>query len=619
MIFMCAHAQCDELADAYTAVRMGDFSRAAALFEDQALAGSVDAQYQLGKLYLAGRGLDQDIALGREWLQRAAENGHSGAQQELSEMSSDREDPAWPRDRQHSHEDWMRAAAACRADELAVQLETGADIQFRDQQRRNALYYQVACSNMESAELLISHGIAVDNEDALGATALMLAVQRGDPDLTRLLLKAGANSQATSTSGDSLLHLAVTQNELPIIALLIEAGAGTTQLNSSGDNPLDLAIRRKHDQAAALLKNGGAGHSARWLASSSTSASTALDYLYADDTPGHTADSWPTAVQASMQDATGILAAILKEDKQDLLSHEDQRQRTLLMYATEAASPGAIELLAKSGAEIDQKNTHRITALMLAAKAGGREIAAQLVSLGADPTLENPDGADAIQIALVAGHDEAALLMLQIAGAEYLPESNRQRYLITAIQTRATGSTSWLLQHLENTNFRDASGRTLLWHACRHCDSEAMEHLLHPGGDVNTTDLAGYSPLHIAADNSCLPGVAGLIEAGSNLDARSRSGNTPLMLAILSRDDAVATLLIENGADVSLQNATGDTALLLAANTGSPALVARLLESGGDPYRRNALGQSAMEIVQRERPDLMDLVKSKGGFRLLGF
>lgn len=610
----CTQVHADDLAQAYSAMRLGEFSRAAVLFKKQASAGNTDAQYQLGKLYLAGRGLDQDnsqarrwlelaaqeedsnaqyalalhyldegsISLGRRWLERSAANGNSRAQRELSESPGPEEDiPALS-----DEKNWLRAATACRVQDLAAQLRTGTDVQLRDQQQRNALYYQVACGSAEGADLLISHGIAVDNEDTFGSTALMLAVQRGDLNLTRLLLQAGANSRVISPSGDSLL---------------------------------DLAVQRKHDQTAALLKSKGARHSAQWTAVSSISGKTALNYLSDSSTSGSAANSWPTAVQAAIQDEAQLLAAMLQNNRSDLLAHEDKRRRTLLMYATEAASSATIKLLAESGAQLDQRNINNKSALTLAAKAGDTETAVLLMSLGADPATESPDGADAVLQALAAGHDGTALVILKNYGAEHIPEPSRQRYLMTAIQTHATASRSWLLQDLGRTDLLDSSERTLLWYASRHCDIEAMDKLLHLGSDVDAPDLNRYSTLHAAAGNACLPGVSALIQARATVDARTRSGNTPLMLAIRARHNAVVSLLLEKGADASLQNAAGDTPLLLAVNAGSPELVAHLLEFGGDPYRRNELGQSAIEIAQRQHPDIEELIKSKGGFKLFRF
>ncbi len=53
------------------------------LFLDKAIKGSADAQYQLGLLYLAGRGTLQDFSEAAEWLTLAAEQNHSLAQYEL--------------------------------------------------------------------------------------------------------------------------------------------------------------------------------------------------------------------------------------------------------------------------------------------------------------------------------------------------------------------------------------------------------------------------------------------------------------------------------------------------------------------------------------------------------
>lgn len=53
------------------------------LFMDKALKGSADAQYQLGLLYLAGRGTLQDFSEAAKWLTLAAEQNHPLAQYEL--------------------------------------------------------------------------------------------------------------------------------------------------------------------------------------------------------------------------------------------------------------------------------------------------------------------------------------------------------------------------------------------------------------------------------------------------------------------------------------------------------------------------------------------------------
>ncbi len=53
------------------------------LFLEKAIKGSADAQYQLGLLYLNGRGTLQDFSEAAKWLTLAAEQNHSLAQYEL--------------------------------------------------------------------------------------------------------------------------------------------------------------------------------------------------------------------------------------------------------------------------------------------------------------------------------------------------------------------------------------------------------------------------------------------------------------------------------------------------------------------------------------------------------
>lgn len=64
--------------------RAQDYARAAEYYRAAANFGrSVQAQYLLGDLYAYGRGLPQDYALAIDWLRRAAQRGHSGAQSYL--------------------------------------------------------------------------------------------------------------------------------------------------------------------------------------------------------------------------------------------------------------------------------------------------------------------------------------------------------------------------------------------------------------------------------------------------------------------------------------------------------------------------------------------------------
>ena len=55
-------------------------------YKRRADEGSDDAQYQLGLRYLSGKGTDKNEKQGREWLAKAAKQGHAQATKKLAEL-----------------------------------------------------------------------------------------------------------------------------------------------------------------------------------------------------------------------------------------------------------------------------------------------------------------------------------------------------------------------------------------------------------------------------------------------------------------------------------------------------------------------------------------------------
>ncbi|MET0066512.1 MAG: tetratricopeptide repeat protein [Candidatus Thiodiazotropha sp.] len=76
----------DEFEEGMTALQAEDYRAASRLFKRMAMRDHVEAQYQLGLLYLAGQGVAQDVDQGVDWLKRAAEGGSYKAANELSQI-----------------------------------------------------------------------------------------------------------------------------------------------------------------------------------------------------------------------------------------------------------------------------------------------------------------------------------------------------------------------------------------------------------------------------------------------------------------------------------------------------------------------------------------------------
>ncbi|MET0091626.1 MAG: tetratricopeptide repeat protein [Candidatus Thiodiazotropha sp.] len=76
----------DDYEDGVAALESQDYLAAARLFNRMAKRDHVKAQYQLGLLYLSGKGVDLDVEKGVDWLKRAAEGGSYKAANELSQI-----------------------------------------------------------------------------------------------------------------------------------------------------------------------------------------------------------------------------------------------------------------------------------------------------------------------------------------------------------------------------------------------------------------------------------------------------------------------------------------------------------------------------------------------------
>ena len=72
--------------EALLAIQQGNYEQAVRLLRPWAERGDAWAQYSLGVMYYRGRGVAQDDAQAREWLEKAAAQGNANAQFSLGLM-----------------------------------------------------------------------------------------------------------------------------------------------------------------------------------------------------------------------------------------------------------------------------------------------------------------------------------------------------------------------------------------------------------------------------------------------------------------------------------------------------------------------------------------------------
>lgn len=105
----------DSLSDANRVYDAGDYEKAAKLYGALAKDGNAEAQYVLGMMYRAGRGVTQDYKGARKWYRLAAEQGHPIAQFYLGWIYAGGK--GVPRDYVQAHM-WLNIAIANASDEV---------------------------------------------------------------------------------------------------------------------------------------------------------------------------------------------------------------------------------------------------------------------------------------------------------------------------------------------------------------------------------------------------------------------------------------------------------------------------------------------------------------------
>jgi TPR repeat protein len=86
LVCVCSDLLASDFESAMDALIKGEHREAYRVFKRLAKRDHAKAQYQLGMLYLFGKGVEQDSIQGISWLKEAANNGSYGAANELGQI-----------------------------------------------------------------------------------------------------------------------------------------------------------------------------------------------------------------------------------------------------------------------------------------------------------------------------------------------------------------------------------------------------------------------------------------------------------------------------------------------------------------------------------------------------
>ena len=322
----------------------------------------------------------------------------------------------------------MVASRSGNADIVEQLLVKGANVNARAARGQTALMWAVAQKHAPVVKVLLAHGADVNARSEVwsmmmavpphgvpeynkeiphgGETAFMFAARAGDLSSATLLLAAGANVNDTDAWGVSALVLAAHSGYRELAEYLLENGADPNAA-AAGFSALHIAIVRRDEKMAGALLARGADANAR-LGTWTPTRRSSKDWNFAPELVGAT-PFWLAARFAQ----PGLMRLLAKHGADPLFVHRvdytadalvTERRKmatTALMAATgmgggtawvqpsraerEAPMLEAVKLAVEAGVDVNAANTDGRTALDAAQALKYQTVVSFLVEHGAKP------------------------------------------------------------------------------------------------------------------------------------------------------------------------------------------------------------------------------------------
>src|SRR5580698_4798443 len=318
------------------------------------------------------------------------------------------------------------------------------------------------------------------------------------------------------------------------------------------------------------------------------------------------AEMTPLAAAEAGDHATAIRLATVKGANVNTTGADGS---TAIMYAAANNDLELVRALIKAGANVKLSNQLGTSAITEAAIIGSAPIIDALLKAGADPNFRTTDGETPLMAAARSGKVEAAKVLLA-AGAEI---NAREAWGgQSAIMWASAQGQADMVKFLAS---KDASlndhGKVNQWE--RKIIQEPRPKDMNKGG---------FTSLHYAAREGCIPCVQNLLAAGADPDSEDPDRETPLLLALENMHFDTAAVLVKGGADLDKWDLFGRSPVYMAADVstlptkgnGAVAVLPSqdklsaidvgrmMLEKGGNP-----------NIQLKRRPPYRDVPQDRGG------
>jgi len=332
----------------------------------------------------------------------------------------------------------------------------------------------------------------------------------------------------------------------------------------------------------------------------------------------------PLIVACNMTDEYLAARLLSAGCRVDAAGYEDN---TALHRAAENGSVELVRLLIEvADADPDLTNASGNTPLMAACENGHVDVVRFLLQCSYPTSADRPPHSASIHwtnseektcfhLAALSGQVELVDLLLQAGVRAYDVDSACNTALVLAIFSRHFDFASHLLRALgaseltaaeraEVVNRQGELGRSAAHWAALHGAVNllgALTSVVDGQLDLEVRDMAGDTPLLLAAKADRVDALRWLVARDCDVNARGELGRTALHWTVMAADrDAVERLLAVNGVAAAIPDETDCTPLLLAAANHRYAEMRTILRTAAgdaDVDRRDGEGRTALHWI----------------------
>ncbi len=575
----------------------------------------------------------------------------------------------------HDGETLLHVAAKIGYDDIVANLIAGgADVNAVDRPGDTPVLYAARYGHLDIVRRLVAEGASVNVANKQGETPLTEAVAYGEPDLVKFLISQGASVNVRRRKSQyTPLHIAAYYGWKPVAELLIAAGAplnaagaigiddpwGPTPRPTArsrkrgspgvppgpGQTPVQVAMKMGHSKIVRLLAERGAEvtiHQAAYLGQIDKAREILAGGVQVDaqDVYGWTALRW--AAQEGHEDVVRLLLthgadingkssngvpllAAMRRGHNDIAAllvmngaalngtSDEYGMTTPLEMAISKGLRDLVELLISKGALGKPGSDAVNQALLSAAESGRRDMVELFLAKGAN--VSKAIGGvrwTALQCAAAQGHEDIVQLLIA-KGAD-----------VDAVNDWGESAIDLAMEwdHREIVKLLAAHGADLTIHAAAYIgDSNAVQHLLSRGADINAMDEHGRTALSLAAGEGNMAVAELLIARGAEVDRGKEDSwlPTPLYAAAERGQTGMVKLLIRHGANIHPGTLEDYTPLHEAARQGHRETVELLIDKGVEVNARAAWKSTALrEAALRGHAGVVEILLTRGAQIIAG-